>query len=101
MRVPILPIEGGVPLKTFSIQDSPTAGTYVRWSRDGRSIVYNQVKDNIANLWSQPIAGGTPRQISNFKEGYIYSFSFSTDGKQIAISRGNYTRDAVLVTSGD
>ncbi len=100
-KIAILPIEGGVPLKTFSIQDSPTAGTFVRWSRDGRSIVYNQVKDNIANLWSQPIAGGKPNQISNFKEGYIYSFSFSTDGKQIAISRGNYTRDAILVTSGD
>ena len=73
--------------------------TNVRWSADSKSIIYNQVKDNISNLWSQAINGGQPKQISDFKEGLIYGFDLSRDGKQMLISRGPYSRDAVLISN--
>jgi len=98
-KIAILPIEGGIPFKTFDIQLSPTTRTYVVWSADSKSIIYNQVKDNVGNLWSQPIIGGPPKQISDFKEGLIFGFDLSRDGKQFVISRGPYSRDAVLISN--
>jgi Tol biopolymer transport system component len=98
-KIAILNIDGGPPIKTFSIQNSPTAATFAIWSPDGKSIIYNEVRNNIANLWSQPIAGGPPRQISNFRDGFMFSFNISFDGKQIAISRGNYSREAVMLSN--
>lgn len=97
-KIVIVPIEGGAPLKIFDIQNSATAGMMVGWSSDGKSLIYNQVNDNIGNLWSQPVNGGQPKQISDFKDSYIYSFALSPDGKQIALSRGNYSRDAIMLT---
>jgi Tol biopolymer transport system component len=98
-KIAVFPINGGVRVKTYSIQNSSTAGTYAIWSADGKSLIYNEVRNNIANLWSRPLVGGPPKQISDFKEGFVYSFSFSRDGKQIAISHGNYTRDAIMLSS--
>ena len=97
-KIAILPIDGGAPVKTFNIRNNPTAGTGAGWSPDGKSVIYNEVQNNIANLWSQPINGGPPKQISNFKDGFIFSFNVSRDGKQIAISRGNYSRDAIMLS---
>ncbi len=98
-KIAILPIDGGVPLKTFDIQYNPTTGVFVGWSADSKNVIYNQVKDNISNLWSQPISGGQPKQISDFKEGLIYDFDLSHDGKQFVISRGPFSRDAVLISN--
>ena len=97
-KIAILPIDGGAPVKTFNVRNNPTAGTSAGWSPDGKSVIYNEVQNNIANLWSQPINGGPPKQISNFKDGFIFSFNVSRDGKQIAISRGNYSRDAIMLS---
>ncbi|MEQ1643389.1 MAG: hypothetical protein ABL959_08120 [Pyrinomonadaceae bacterium] len=98
-KIAILPIEGGVPLKTFDIQFTGTVNVYVVWSADSKNIIYNQVKDNIGNLWSQPIGGGPAKPISDFKEGLIFAFDLSRDGSQFVISRGPYSRDAVLISN--
>ena len=98
-KIATLSIDGGPIIKTFDITNSPTAGAVITWSPDGKSILYNRVKDNIANLWSQPITGEVPKPISDFKDSFIYSFFISRDGKQIAISRGNYTRDAIMLST--
>jgi serine/threonine protein kinase/Tol biopolymer transport system component len=98
-QIAVVSIDGGPVIKTFDKGNSPTAGAVIMWSPDGKSILYNQVKDSIANLLGQPIAGGDSKQISNFKDGFIYSFSASRDGKQIAISRGNTARDAIMLSS--
>lgn len=98
-KMAVISIDGGVPIKTFDVQNNATAWSKVICSADGKSLIYNQVKENIGNLWSQPLAGGQPKQISDFKDSFIFTFALSRDGRQIAISRGNYTRDAVLLSS--
>jgi hypothetical protein len=55
-----------------------------------RASFLNQVRDNVANLWNQPLDGGAPKQISDFKEGLIVSLALSRDGKQMAFSRGSF-----------
>jgi Tol biopolymer transport system component len=68
------------------------------WSRDGRAIVYARERDGVGNLWSQPLAGGEPRQLSRFEADNIDAFAFSPDGKQVALSRGESSSDVVLIT---
>ncbi len=51
----------------------------------------------VSNLWIQPLDGGPARQITDFKEGVIFSYDWSADGKRIYLSRGSETRDVVLI----
>ena len=92
----IAPISDGKPTKTFPSTD-PTL--YLRWSPDGRSLVYGSVTNGVCNLLSQPISGGEPKKLTDFKTEIIFSYDFSRDGKQIALSRGNITSDVLLYTN--
>jgi Tol biopolymer transport system component len=89
----IFSIDGGAPLKTF---DLPTMN--VRWASDGRALTYIDTHDGASNIWSQPVAGGPPRQLTNWKSDRIFNFAWSRDGKQLAVTRGVVTNDVVLVS---
>jgi Tol biopolymer transport system component len=93
----IRPAEGGPPVKTFSVPSATPAGQYpqVSWSHDGRSLIYVDTKAGVSNLWSQPIAGGPPRQLTDFGSGKIFRFAYSPDGRQAALACGSQTSDVV------
>jgi DNA-binding winged helix-turn-helix (wHTH) protein/Tol biopolymer transport system component len=74
---------------------------FVRWTPDGNHFVYAQVpadKQPGESLWLQSINGGAPREILNATPDLIYWLSWSSDGRQLALSRGRFTRDLVLIT---
>jgi Tol biopolymer transport system component len=98
-KLAVIKFEDGTPFKDF---DQPfTSGDYFEWSADGRSLIYKNTIGGVGNLWSQPLAGGPAKQITDFKSDLIYYFAYSRDGKQLALARGNYTRDAVLITDSN
>ena len=70
--------------------------TLLRWSSDGRSLTYVDHRGGIDNLWGQPIAGGAPKQLTNFEDSRIFSFAWLKDGTLVA-SRGVITSDVVLI----
>jgi len=72
--------------------------TILRWSADGRALHYTAINNNVTNVWSQPLDGGPPRQLTNFTDGLMATFDWSRDGKLLACSRGMLLRDAVLIT---
>lgn len=92
-KIAIIPSTGGKPVKTFALK----GGGY-RWMPDGRSLAYFARQDGVDNIWSQPIDGATPKQLTNFTSEAIYSFDFSRDGKQIAFTRMTGTSDVVLIS---
>jgi serine/threonine protein kinase len=92
-NIAVFPIEGGTPIKTF---DLPTG--IVRWTSDGRALTYIDTQGSASNIWSQPLAGGPPRQLTNWKSDRIFYFAWSRDGKQLALSRGVVTNDVVLIS---
>ncbi len=93
-KIAIIPSTGGKPVKTFGLKSRAYG---LRWMPDGRSIAYVVDNGNAGNIWSQPIDGGTPKQITNFTSERMGSFDISPDGKQFAIMRGTETRDVVLI----
>jgi eukaryotic-like serine/threonine-protein kinase len=66
-----------------------------RWTPDGKGIAY--IDASGANLWSFPLAGGDPRQITNFTDRTIQSFAWSADGTRLAILRTTTVSDIVLL----
>jgi serine/threonine protein kinase/Tol biopolymer transport system component len=97
-RMAIMPIEGGDPIKSFAFQGPTITGTWASWSQDGRSIFYTVSNNNVTNIWSQPVEGGPPKQVTDFKDSLMTGFSWSGDGKMLACTRGILLRDVVLVS---
>lgn len=75
------------------------AQSCVRWSPDGKGLQYLLTNGDATNIWEQPLAGGSPRQITRFTSGHIFDFSWSLDGKQLFMSRGEVTSDVVLLSN--
>jgi serine/threonine protein kinase len=94
-KAAIIPLEGGAPLKTFNI---PMLRTRIQWSADGKSILYFLTSNGVSNIWSQPVDGGAPKQMTDFKTDQIFRYTVSKDGRQLAASRGTITSDVVLIS---
>jgi len=93
----ILPSDGGPPAKTFTFPVG--VKTNLRWTADGRALIYGVTQKGVTNLWAQPIDGSPPKQLTNFASERIFGFDVSRDGKQVALSRGTQTSDVVLISN--
>jgi eukaryotic-like serine/threonine-protein kinase len=69
----------------------------VRFSRDGKGVVYPVRANGVDNLWLQPVDGSKGRQLTDFTSEHIYDFHWSFDGKQLAMVRGHTDADVVLI----
>jgi Tol biopolymer transport system component len=97
-RLAVIPFEGGPNIKTFEFTGSGTVAALTQWSLDSKSILYTVSANNVTNIWSQPLEGGPPKQVTEFNDLFMTSFAWSRDGKQLACTRGSLIRDAILVT---
>jgi serine/threonine protein kinase len=91
----VIPSDGGAPTARFPSVLSNFAT--VRWTSDGRSLVYAPSPNDRANIWLQPLAGGAPRQVTSFTEQDVLGFDISADGKSLIVVRGILSRDALLI----
>ena len=64
---------------------------------DGRALAYGDTRGGVSNIVAQPLDGGQPRQLTDFKADRIFWFDFSRDGRQLALSRGTQTSDVILI----
>ena len=88
----VMSLDGNNSKKRFDI---PIGN--IRWTSDGRSLLYVKNESGVSNLWSQPISGDTARQITHFNNLLIGNFDTSRDGKNLVMSRGTVNRDVVLI----
>ena len=104
-KIAIIPFEGGQPTKVLdlppgynTVEFSTGVPQGPKWMPDGRSLAYIVTRDGVSNIWSMPIAGGAPKQLTNFTSDQIASFDLSRDGKPTLFSRGATTKDVVLIS---
>jgi eukaryotic-like serine/threonine-protein kinase len=72
-------------------------GALVRFSPDGKGVVYSTRENGVDNLWLQPLDGSKGHALTDFKSERIYDFHWSFDGKQLALVRGHTDSDVVLI----
>ncbi len=88
-------IESGKLLRRVEFQ-RPDQGN-IRYSPDGKAIVYPVREGGVDNLWSQPLDGSPGKQITNFKSEQIREFHWSFDGSKLGLIRGHNDSDVVLI----
>jgi hypothetical protein len=54
-------------------------------------------ENGVDNVWVQPLDGSAGHAITDFQTEQIWSMSFSPDGKSLAVLRGHYDSDVVLL----
>jgi serine/threonine protein kinase/Tol biopolymer transport system component len=91
-KTAIYPFAGGQPNKVLNIWTF-----HGKWTPSGRALEYIDLS-GYSNIYVQPLDGGPPRRLTNFKSGRIFWFARSRDGKQLALSRGTVTNDVVLIS---
>jgi TolB protein len=97
-RLRVINFEGGTTFNTFDVAATVQVqwDTPLRWSPDGKFVVYVDHAGGIDNLWGQPIEGGATKQLTKFEEGKIFAFDWLKDGSLVT-SRGVITADVVLI----
>jgi Tol biopolymer transport system component len=90
----VVPASGGAIVKTFPM---PSTFGSVRWGPGGRSLTYVHEMTDASNLWSQPLDGGPPKQLTDFKTDSILNYAWSPDGQKLVLSRGTPSNDVVMI----
>ncbi len=93
-------IETGA-IKTFTLPETAVqkyseAQFVLHFTADGKNLSFINDENGFANVWLLPLNGDKPRRLTNFNDNFIFSFAWSNDGKNLAVSRGTLTSDAIL-----
>lgn len=86
LRLTVIGIEGGTPRPiASSFEYQPGAP---KWSADGRTIYFNAPVRTTSQLFSVPVGGGGPKQLSNIA-GVMGQASFSRDDSVVAFTKSD------------
>lgn len=100
MDTKIMSLEDGQIVRQFSLLEGEFFATgKILWTKDGKALFYAKERiDRIPNIWSQPLDGSASKQITNYSSERIFDFGWSPDGKQLAVIRGAWKNEAVLIS---
>ena len=93
-RPGILSVEDNQLVKSL---DAPLTADAYFWHPTGREFVYSDDRKDVRNLWSVPVEGGTPKQLTKFTSEQGGGFALSRDGKKLAVSRRTVINEIVLI----
>ncbi|MCX6143686.1 MAG: protein kinase [Ignavibacteriales bacterium] len=98
-QIEVMDAKGGKPVKKFEVIPTLQDRGVMRWSRNGSALEYVDRRQGASNIWSQPLSGGPPKQVTDFKSDYLSSFDWSPDGKFLAVTRYSFSSDVVLMSN--
>jgi eukaryotic-like serine/threonine-protein kinase len=94
-KIALVSLDSGQLLQTKEYD--PRHNGQLRFSPEGKAIVYPIREKGADNLWRQPLDGSPGRQLTNFTSLKIYSYQWSPNGKSLALVRGDSPSDLVLI----
>jgi len=97
-NVAVVRTDDGSPVASWPVQLPRYHPRRFRWSPQGLAWQFLRSDGGGFNIWEQPIAGGTAKQLTRFTSGRIFNFYESLDGKRLLMTRGSLSHDVVLLT---
>ena len=89
--------EDGSVIKQFDYKFASLNNRVLKWTPDGKALLYARSTDDVGDIWMQPIDGGPAKRITDFKSDGIFHFDISSDGKDLLCARGGWKHDVVLI----
>jgi DNA-binding winged helix-turn-helix (wHTH) protein/dipeptidyl aminopeptidase/acylaminoacyl peptidase len=97
-NVAVVRTDDGSPVASWPVQLPRYHPRRFRWSPQGLAWQFLRSDGGGFNIWEQPIAGGSAKQLTRFTSGKIFNFYESLDGKRLVMTRGSLSHDVVLLT---
>jgi tricorn protease len=79
------PVAEGAPYSRLLAADAKHA--FPMWRPDGAALYYMSDASGAENIWTTPLAGGTPTQVTHFTDGRLLWPSIGYDGHAIVFER--------------
>jgi WD40 repeat protein len=80
----------GVPVQFLSYET-------LRSAPGGMTVTFVHRDKGRAEVWQQPLNGGTAVQLTRGDDGDVFSYAWAPDDRHIVLSRGTVERDALLI----
>jgi TolB protein len=89
--------ESGSIIKRFEIGSHSLNNTTVKWTPDGKALLYADSSEGVGNIWMQRLDGSPPKQVTDFKADGLFRFDVSSDGVNLVCARGGWKHDILLI----
>jgi eukaryotic-like serine/threonine-protein kinase len=96
-QLALVPVDSPQNTKVVDLQRPVPSNAAVRFTPDGKAVVYQVRDQDTDNLWLQPLDGSAGKQLTNFKSEQINDFHWSFDGSKLGLVRGHTDSDVVLL----
>ena len=93
-----LPYTGGPPLKRMEVPITRSVGYRIKWTPDGKALIYMAEQNGPIAIVKQSVEGGPLEQVALFDQDELFDFDYSVDGQFLAVIRGAWEHDVVLIT---
>jgi Tol biopolymer transport system component/DNA-binding winged helix-turn-helix (wHTH) protein len=97
LGISVSSLQEGSIVKRFEGGSQSLNKNSLKWTPEGKALLYSQSRDGVANLWMQSLDGRPPKQVTDFKTDGIFRFDVSQDGKTLVCARGGWKHDIVLI----
>lgn len=87
----------GSVIKRFDYKFPALNNRVLKWTPDGKALLYALSTDDVGDIWMQSIDGSPAKRITDFKRDKIFHFDISSDGKDLLCARGGWKHDVVLI----
>lgn len=96
-KLAVLRLSDGRIMKTFAPPPQGPEPHPRQWTADG--ITFGRGSGDGSNIWSQPLDGGAPRQLTHFASERILRHEWSPDGTSLLYAHGTVNNDVVLISN--
>jgi Tol biopolymer transport system component len=99
LSIAVLPINGGPVIRRLDFSGGGFSGNRIQWTPDGSALLYAVDRIGPTILVKQNLnSEGPPLEVVDFGADNLFDFGYSPDGKFLAVTRGSWQHDIVLIT---
>jgi Tol biopolymer transport system component len=91
----ILPFEGGPSIKKLEFFGWISR---LQWTNDGKTVIYAGERNGRSAIIKQSLNGDLIEDPLNLERDELFDFGYSVDGRSLAITRGGWLSDIVLIS---